>query len=57
MATAAPPMRSGSIPAHAPTAADLERLGTYPHVVVSWVDESGYPTSVAVSCVWRTPPA
>jgi 1,4-dihydroxy-2-naphthoate octaprenyltransferase len=49
MATAAPPMRSGSIPAHAPTATDLERLGTYPHVVISWVDDSGYPTSVATS--------
>ena len=52
MATAAPttaPMRSGSVPAHRPTAADLERLATYGHVVVSWVDEDGYPTSVATS--------
>ena len=47
--TAAPPMRSGSVPAHAPTAADLERLATYPHLVVSWVDDDGYPTSVATS--------
>ncbi|HEX7067899.1 MAG TPA: prenyltransferase, partial [Candidatus Limnocylindria bacterium] len=39
--------RSGSVPAHAPTAADLERLSTYPHVVVSWIDDSGYPISVA----------
>jgi 1,4-dihydroxy-2-naphthoate octaprenyltransferase len=43
------PMRSGSVPAHAPTAVDLERLATYPHVVVSWVDDAGYPTSVATS--------
>jgi 1,4-dihydroxy-2-naphthoate polyprenyltransferase len=48
-ATASPPMRSGSVPAHAPTGADLERLATYPHVVVSWVDDDGYPTSVATS--------
>ena len=49
IATATVPMRSGSVPAHAPTAADLERLATYPHVVVSWVDDDGYPTSVATS--------
>ena len=48
-ATATAPMRSGSIPAHAPSARDLERLATYPYVVVSWVDDSGYPTSVATS--------
>ena len=48
-ATASPRMRSGSVPAHAPTTADLERLATYPHVVVSWVDDDGYPTSVATS--------
>lgn len=42
-------MRSGSVPAHDPTSADLERLATYPHVVVSWVDERGYPTSVATA--------
>ena len=41
------PMRSGSVPAHAPTAADLERLASYPHVVVSWVEPDGYPVSVA----------
>ncbi len=39
--------RSGSIPAHPPTAADLERLGAYPHVVVSWIADDGYPISVA----------
>ena len=39
--------RSGSVPAHAPTREDLERLATYPHVVVSWVGDDGYPTSVA----------
>lgn len=47
--TAAAPMRSGSVPAHPPSAADLERLATYPHVVVGWVDDEGYPTSVATS--------
>jgi 1,4-dihydroxy-2-naphthoate octaprenyltransferase len=39
--------RAGSVPAHAPTAADLERLATYGHVVVSWIDDAGYPMSVA----------
>ncbi len=48
-ATATAPMRSGSVPAHAPTSADLERLATYPHLVVSWVDDDGYPTSVATT--------
>ena len=43
------PMRSGSVPAHEPTAADLERLASYPHIVVSWVDTDGYPVSVATS--------
>ncbi|HEX7171371.1 MAG TPA: prenyltransferase [Candidatus Limnocylindria bacterium] len=47
MATATAPMRSGSVPAHSPTVKDLDRLAAYPHVVVSWVDDSGYPTSVA----------
>lgn len=50
--TAAPtqaPMRSGSVPAHAPVAADLERLATFDHVVVSWVEDSGFPISVATS--------
>ena len=48
MAVATPPRpRSGSVPAHAPTRDDLERLATYPHVVVSWIDDDGYPTSVA----------
>jgi 1,4-dihydroxy-2-naphthoate polyprenyltransferase len=41
------PLRSGSVPAHAPTSADLERLATYPHLLVSWVAEDGYPISVA----------
>ena len=41
--------RPGSVPAHTPTAADLERLATYPHVVVSWIDDRGYPISVATS--------
>jgi 1,4-dihydroxy-2-naphthoate octaprenyltransferase len=40
-------VRSGSVPAHAPTTADIERLASYPHVVVSWVDDRGYPISVA----------
>lgn len=48
MATATK-MRSGSIPAHDPTPADLERLATYAHAIVSWVDDAGYPTSVATS--------
>ena len=48
MATRAP-MRSGSVPAHAPTSADLERLATYPHVVVNWVEDDGYPVSVATT--------
>ena len=43
------PMRSGSLPAHDAAPADLEKLGTYPHVVVSWVQDDGYPTSVATS--------
>jgi 1,4-dihydroxy-2-naphthoate octaprenyltransferase len=48
MATATPTRpRSGSVPAHAPSRADFERLATYPHVVVSWIDDEGYPTSVA----------
>lgn len=42
-------LRSGSVPAHEPTAADLERLSGYPHVVVSWIDDAGYPTSVATA--------
>ncbi len=53
MTAAAPPapMRSGSVPAHAPAAADLERLATFDHVVVSWIDDAGYPMSVATSFV------
>ncbi len=42
-------MRSGAVPAHEPAATDFERLSTYPHVIVSWVDDDGYPTSVATS--------
>ena len=48
MATQAP-LRSGSVPAHAPTATDLERLAGYPYVVVSWVADDGYPISVATT--------
>jgi 1,4-dihydroxy-2-naphthoate octaprenyltransferase len=43
------PLPSGSVPAHAPTPSDLERLAEYPHVVVSWVDDDGYPISVATT--------
>ena len=51
MAVAAPPptTRSGTGSAHVPTAEDLRRLAAYPHVVVSWVDGDGFPTSVATS--------
>lgn len=42
-------MRSGTVPAHKPTPDDLARLSTYAHAVVSWVDDEGYPTSVATS--------
>ena len=42
-------MRSGTVPAHEPTPDDLERLSTYAHAIVSWVDDDGYPTSVATS--------
>ena len=48
-AVATAPMRSGSVPAHAPTAEDLDRLAAYPHLVVSWIDDAGYPTSVATT--------
>jgi 1,4-dihydroxy-2-naphthoate octaprenyltransferase len=41
--------RSGSVPAHAPTSADFERLATYPHLVVSWIDDAGFPVSVATA--------
>ena len=43
------PLRSGSVPAHAPTPADLDRLAAYPHLVVSWVADDGYPISVATT--------
>ena len=39
--------RGGSRPAHDPAAEDFERLSRFPHVVVSWVDDDGYPISVA----------
>ena len=29
------------------TPADLEKIGTFPFVVVAWVDDAGYPVSVA----------
>ncbi len=41
--------RSGTGSAHDATADDVERLSKYPHVVVSWVDEDGYPVGVATS--------
>jgi 1,4-dihydroxy-2-naphthoate octaprenyltransferase len=37
----------GSASAHEPTTADYERLASFSHVVVSWIDEAGYPVSVA----------
>ncbi|MGH2393617.1 MAG: hypothetical protein ACRDGH_09005, partial [Candidatus Limnocylindria bacterium] len=40
-------VRRGSVPAHPPSAADFERLVGYPFVVVSWIDDAGYPLSVA----------
>lgn len=39
--------RGGSVPAHDPGAGDFARLADYPFVVVSWIDDAGYPTSVA----------
>jgi 1,4-dihydroxy-2-naphthoate octaprenyltransferase len=50
MAAAAPiptVPRSGTGSAHPATADDLRRLADYSHVVVSWVDDDGFPTSVA----------
>jgi 1,4-dihydroxy-2-naphthoate polyprenyltransferase len=47
--TAAAAPRSGSVPAHAPASADFERLAGYSHLVVSWIDDEGYPISVATS--------
>jgi 1,4-dihydroxy-2-naphthoate octaprenyltransferase len=41
--------RSGTGSAHAAATDDLERLAAYPHVVVSWVGDDGYPLSVATS--------
>src|SRR5688500_6257825 len=54
MAVAAPP-RSGTGSAQAPTATDRERLATDPHLLVSWIDDDGYPTSVATT--FKTEPA
>ncbi|HEX9738107.1 MAG TPA: hypothetical protein VGA91_02650, partial [Candidatus Limnocylindria bacterium] len=42
-------VRGGSVPAHQPAAADFERLAGYPFVVVSWIDDAGYPLSVATA--------
>ena len=39
--------RSGTGSAHEATGEDLRRLGEYPYVVVSWIDDDGFPTSVA----------
>ncbi|MGH2401591.1 MAG: prenyltransferase [Candidatus Limnocylindria bacterium] len=55
MTAAAAPPRSGTGTAHTPTTADLERLASYPHIVVSWVGDDGYPTSVATT--FETDPA
>jgi 1,4-dihydroxy-2-naphthoate octaprenyltransferase len=41
--------RGGSVPAHDPTANDFARLAEYPFVVASWVDDAGYPISVATN--------
>jgi 1,4-dihydroxy-2-naphthoate polyprenyltransferase len=43
------PIRSGSVPAHDPAPADLEKLATFGHAVVSWIDDDGYPFSVAAA--------
>lgn len=43
------PTRSGTGSAHNATEGDLERLSAYPHVVVSWVGDDGYPLSVATT--------
>jgi 1,4-dihydroxy-2-naphthoate octaprenyltransferase len=48
---ASAPTRGGSVPAHPPSAADLERLAAYPHLVVNWVADDGYPMGVAVGFV------
>ncbi|HUG94938.1 MAG TPA: prenyltransferase [Pleomorphomonadaceae bacterium] len=42
-------VRGGSVPAHRAVAADFERLVGYPFVVVSWIDDAGYPLSVATA--------
>jgi len=48
VASASTETRSGTGSAHEATGDDLRRLGEYPYVVVSWVDD-GFPTSVATS--------
>lgn len=40
-------VRSSARPAHVPVREDFDRLAGYPFLVVSWVDDDGYPTSVA----------
>ena len=44
-----PPTRGGSKPAHPPSAADFEKLATYPHLVANWIDDDGMPIGVAVT--------
>lgn len=41
--------RTGSVPAHPAGPDDLRRLASYPHLVVSWVADDGYPVSVATT--------
>lgn len=47
MTVATRPRPRTAIPAADPTPAHLERLASYPYLVVSWIDADGYPTSVA----------
>ena len=47
--TAAHRPRTGSVPAHDAGPDDLRRLASYPHVVVSWVADDGYPVSFATT--------
>ena len=50
MTLAAPPRTtSGTGSAHPAGADDLRRLGEYPHIVVSWVGDDGFPLSVATT--------
>jgi 1,4-dihydroxy-2-naphthoate octaprenyltransferase len=43
------PTRGGSVPAHAPSAADFEKLAEYPYLVANWVADDGYPMGVALA--------